>query len=260
MIFAKSDQVPYETTGGLDTVAVRIPSHPVALALIACAGGYVAAPSANLSGRPSPTLACHVIEDMNGRIEMIVDGGEVGVGVESTIVDMTQSPPVILRPGMITDKMLQQALHSSAQVKNAVESGPRHEAPKAPGMKYRHYAPQGEMTIVSGDSKEVVSYVNDRLMEQSKLGMKTGVICATQTQSLYKADVVISLGRREDTNQIAANLYRALRELDVEKVSVIFAESFEGEGLAEAIMNRMQKAAQNRWIRLPYHFEDGGNL
>lgn len=242
MIFQKSDLVPYETTGGLDTVAVRMPSHPVAEALIRAAGGYVAAPSANRSGRPSPTLAKYVREDMDGRIEMILDGGDVEIGLESTIVDLTGEEPTILRPGAITRRMLEEVLHAVEEDASMMrdDSG---QAPRAPGMKYRHYAPQGDLTVVAGEAGQVIAYINDRVALHRKENKKTGVIATDSSVDKYRADVCKSAGDRKDESAVARELYRLLREFDDEKVEIIYAESFDASGIGQAIMNRLLKAA-----------------
>ena len=245
MILPKSDKVPYETTGGLETVAVRMPSHPAAREMIACAGGYVAAPSANASGRPSPTTALHVAEDMLGKIDMIVDGGPVGIGLESTIVDLTVSPPQILRPGYITKAMLEEVLGCVEEdpAPGEQKSG---QSPRAPGMKYRHYAPRGELIIVEGAKKKVIDIINARAAQDMAEGKRTGVIGTKEAVSLYRADVVKSVGSRENEEEIAACLYAVLREFDRDKVSRIYSESFEAQGLGQAIMNRLLKAAGYR--------------
>ncbi|MBQ7925254.1 MAG: threonylcarbamoyl-AMP synthase, partial [Lachnospiraceae bacterium] len=178
MILPKSDRIPFETTGGLNTVAVRMPSHEVARKLIEYGGGYVAAPSANTSGKPSPTVAKYVIEDMNGKIDMIIDGGEVGIGLESTIIDLTVSPPQILRPGYITEDMLAEVL-GSVDTDKTILSNDSGQAPKAPGMKYRHYAPKGELIIVDGDPKQVVKYINEQTGACQAKGCKVGIIGCT---------------------------------------------------------------------------------
>lgn len=249
MIFRKSKLVPYETTGGLETVAVRMPSHPAALAFIEAAGGYVAAPSANLSGRPSPTLAKYVIEDMMGRIDMILDGGDVELGLESTIVDMTAAEPTILRPGYITREMLEALLHSVDEDSTMMssESG---QAPKAPGMKYRHYAPKADLTIIDGKSDSVINYINKELDKLKKEGHKTGVIAADDTIAEYRADICKSIGKRNDDQAIAGNLYRILREFDDEKTTVIFSEAFDVSGIGRAVMNRLLKAAGHKIIHI----------
>lgn len=242
MILPKSDKVPKETTGGLDTVAVRMPNHKTALAFIEAAGGYVAAPSANLSGKPSPTMAKYVAEDMNGRIELILDSGAACIGLESTIVDLTEGKPVILRPGYITQEMLRKVL-GEVETDVTILSADSGQAPKAPGMKYRHYAPKGELTIVSGESKRVCEYINRQLNMASLEGKKTGVIATYATQGEYAADVVKSVGNREDETAIAGNLYRILREFDDEGVEIIYSEAFDTTGVGQAIMNRLLKAA-----------------
>lgn len=253
MILNKSDKVPYATTGGLDTVAVRMPSHKVALAFIEAAGGYVAAPSANLSGKPSPTLAKYVAEDMDGRIEMIIDGGEIGIGLESTIVDLTEKVPMILRPGYITKEMLEEVL-GEIRMDKTILDGNSKQAPKAPGMKYRHYAPQGDLTIIAGAQDEVVHEINRRTEDMQKKGEKVGVIGTDATVAFYRGDSVKSAGSRAKEESIARALYRILREFDDEGVTVIYSESFEetaGQGgIGQAIMNRLLKAAGHHLERI----------
>lgn len=245
MIVEKSDAVPYETTGGLDTVAIRMPDHAVALEFIKAAGGYIAAPSANASGRPSPTLAAHVREDLDGRIDMIIDGGEVGIGVESTIVDLTVEPPMILRPGYITREMLERVL-GQVDADTTIMSGTDKKAPKAPGMKYRHYAPRGEMTIVEGDMEDVIRTINEEVCKAASNGQRTGVLCTDETLSRIRADVIKNAGSRSDEHEIARNIYRILREFDEERVDVIFSEGFSEDGFGQAVMNRLLKAAGYR--------------
>lgn len=249
MILPKAEKVPYETTGGLETVAVRMPSHPVAQKLILCGGGYVAAPSANLSGRPSPTTAKYVIEDMDGRIDMILDGGEGDIGLESTIVDLTVSPPQILRPGYITQDMLTQVL-GQVGVDRTILEADSGQAPRAPGMKYRHYAPRGELTIISGLAEQVTAYINARAEEDQAAGHKVGVIGTDEVLPQYRADIVRSLGSRQDEDSIARHLYAILREFDDEQVTRIYSECFEATGLGQAIMNRLLKAAGHKLIVL----------
>lgn len=249
MILRKSDRVPDETTGGLNTVAVRFPSDRTAQKLIEYSGGYVAAPSANLSGRPSPTLAKYVEEDMKGRIDMIIDGGEVGIGLESTIVDITVNPPQILRPGYVTREMLEGILHK-VDMDVAIMEGNGAQLPRAPGMKYRHYAPKGDLTIVEGSPSAVVDYINRRAARDRAAGEKTGVLGTSEQQHLYCADVVKSVGSREDERSIASRLFTVLREFDDNGVTKIYSESFEASGLGQAIMNRLLKAAGHRVVRL----------
>lgn len=249
MILPKTQEVPYETTGGLDTVAVRMPSHPVARRLISYGGGYVAAPSANLSGRPSPTSARYVKEDMGGRIDVIIDGGDGEIGLESTIVDLTVSPPQVLRPGYVTREMLAGVLGqvSMDQTILRADSG---QAPRAPGMKYRHYAPKGELTIVSGQAGRVTAYINAIAAEDEARGHRVGVIATEELLPEYRADVVCSLGSRRDEEEIARRLYGILRRFDDEKVTRIYSECFDDTGLGQAIMNRLLKAAGHRLVVL----------
>lgn len=249
MILPKSDRVPYETTGGLDTVAIRMPSHPVARKLIAYAGGYVAAPSANASGKPSPTVAKYVIEDMQGRIDMIIDGGEVGIGLESTIIDLTVSPPQILRPGYVTQEMLEQVLGKVDEDETMFRADTG-QAPKAPGMKYRHYAPKGDLTIVQGEPDKVIAYINEQAKQDMEAGEKVGIIATGELFDRYQADVVKSAGSRSSEADIGKNLYKLLREFDDEQVTRIYSESFAAEGFGQAIMNRLLKAAGHKVVKL----------
>ena len=242
MIFEKSDKVPMETTGGLSTVAVRMPKDPIALSFIRESGGYVAAPSANISGKPSPTLAKYVMEDMAGRIDAVIDGGEAVIGLESTIVDLTGEVPMILRPGYITKEMLLEVLGQVDEDRTMMH-GDVKEKPKAPGMKYRHYAPKGSLTIVSGEGKRVVEYINDLTRNAMEQGKKTGVIATSGNVSFYKADIIKNAGERENEATIAKELYRILREFDDEEVEVIYSEAFDESGIGQAIMNRLLKAA-----------------
>lgn len=241
MILPKADTVPFETTGGLSTVAVRFPSHRTAQALIAAAGGFVAAPSANTSGRPSPTLAKYVLEDMDGRIDMVIDGGEVGIGLESTIVDLTVEPAEILRPGYVSRDMLQEVLGRVENDKAC--SGESEQTPRAPGMKYRHYAPNGDMTIVSGKKENVAAYINRQTELAKSEGKRSGVIATDETAAGYRADIVKSVGSRTDELSAARHLYTILREFDEEGAEAIYSEAFEGDGIGEAVMNRLLKAA-----------------
>lgn len=244
LIFHKSQVVPESTTGGLKTVAVRMPSHPVALALIRNSGVLIAAPSANASGRPSPTRASHVQEDLLGRIDMIVDGGQVGIGIESTIVDMTEEVPVILRPGYITREMLEEVV-GRVQVDPALLAAePQKDiVAKAPGMKYRHYAPKGQLIIVEGALENVVPFVNKKLEEHEGRGEVVAVIATEESKVQYRTRQVYSIGSRKTEGSIAAGLYDILRQMDAVGAEYIYAESFQGDRLGAAIMNRMLKAA-----------------
>ena len=251
MIFPKKEAVPKSTTGGLETVAVRMPSHPVARALIRESGVYIAAPSANTSGRPSPTKAEHVKEDLDGRIDMILDGGAVGIGLESTIVDLSTGVPTILRPGYITGEMLEDVL-GEVQVDPAILSQKMNPniVAKAPGMKYRHYAPKGQMTIIEGDTGKVVDEINRLVKEKTDEGCSVAVIATEETKDAYACANVRSVGSRATEGSIAAGLYDILREMDHIGAEYIYAESFEKDTLGKAIMNRMLKAAAYHVIKV----------
>ena len=242
MIFEKSDIVPYGTTGGLDTVAVRMPSDPVAAELIRAAGGFVSAPSANTSGRPSPTTAEHVLEDLGGKIDMVIDGGSVEIGLESTILDMTVEPPMILRPGAITADMFEEVI-GPVSVDETILGSESKKPPKAPGMKYRHYAPKARLAIVEGDLREEILAIRQLAYAASREGKKVGIIATDETLPFYKYGLVKDIGTRQNEKTIARNLYRILREFDEEDVDTIYSESFAMQGIGKAIMNRLEKAA-----------------
>ena len=245
LIFNKSDIVPKGTTGGLNTVAVRMPNHPVALKLIKESGTCIAAPSANISGKPSPTTGEHVVEDLDGRVDMIIDSGSVGIGIESTIVDVTSNPPVILRPGYITVEMIKEVI-GYVSIDNFKEG----EKPKAPGMKYRHYAPKADMVIYSGEINKVIETINFLAKEKQEAGLKVGIIATQESQPLYKYGEVFSIGKRKSEKEIAKNLYAVLRAFDDMEVDFIISESFSESDLGHAIMNRLVKASSNNIIKI----------
>jgi len=248
MVMKKSEVVPYGTTGGLDTVAVRMPSHPIALEMIRHGGGYIAAPSANTSGRPSPTLAEHVADDMDGVIPIILDGGAVGIGIESTIVDLTEEIPTILRPGFITKEMLEEVV-GEVQIDKGLSENAK-TPPKAPGMKYRHYAPKAELIIVEGVRTAVVDKINKLTADNEEKGIVTGVIGTEETVANYGAKIVKSMGTRSDELSISSRLYSILREFDESDAQVIYSESFEEGAMGSAIMNRLLKAAGHKIIHV----------
>lgn len=248
MIVWKNDRVPYETTGGMDTVAIRMPKHPVALRLIEGSGCLIAAPSANTSGKPSPTEASHVALDMDGRIPMILDGGPVGIGIESTIVDLSEETPMILRPGYITQEMLQEVLGEKVCMDPGIIASDSTRKPKAPGMKYKHYAPKADLVLVEGETDKVVARINELVREKQQLGQKVGVIATDETFLRYEADHVVSIGAREDEDAIARHLYKILREFDDWNVDAIYSESFATPRIGQAIMNRLLKAAGHQVI------------
>ncbi len=252
LIFPKSPLVPYGTTGGLDTVAVRMPADAVANRLIALAGVPVAAPSANTSGRPSPTTAAHVLQDMDGRIDMLIDGGPVGIGVESTIVDVSGDVPTVLRPGAVTMEMLREVL-GEVRVDPAILGPMRPDVrPKAPGMKYRHYAPKAELTLVEpadGDMENtaglerMAAKINELAGEKLAQGFQVGILCTDESRGRYPQGIVKSIGQRGRRETVAHNLYGVLREFDDLGAQYIFGESFPKDNLGQAIMNRLSKAA-----------------
>ena len=250
MIFHKKDIVPYETTGGLDTVAVRFPSHPVARAFIEASGGFIAAPSANISGRPSPTNGQHVYEDMNGRIEMIIDSGPCSIGLESTIIDFTQSSPMMLRPGYVNEEMLSEVLGEVTKDPAVFGNTLTNELPKAPGMKYRHYAPKGSLTIVSGECDAVREYIK-KAIDAKSCGQRVGVLISHENAEYFKAaDFVGDIGNRDNEEEIASRLYELLRKCDEENINIIYSEEFDTPRLGLAIMNRLIKAAGHRVIEV----------
>ena len=251
MILKKTDAVPFETTGGLDTVAVRMPSDEIAHEFIRLCGPFIAAPSANASGRPSCTTAEHVIEDLDGKIGLVIDGGQVGIGLESTIIDLTGDIPCLLRPGYISKDELEKTI-GPIDVDPAVYNKNKKDIPpKAPGMKYRHYAPKGELSIVDGPVENVISYINEECRKVSGSGKKCAVLATRETCRSYRCSLVIDLGNRDDEDAVSHNLFSSLRRCDEEGIDVIFSEAFEDSGLGSAIMNRLLKAAGNRVIKLP---------
>lgn len=255
LVMPKSDKIHDIITAGLDTVAIRMPAHPIALALIKKAGIPVAAPSANSSGRPSPTLAKHVIEDLTGKVDIIIDGGSTKVGLESTVLDITSEPPMILRPGGITREQLQQLLGAVGNdpAISAVLTG--NAAPRSPGMKYRHYAPKAALLLIQGSSDQVVSEISRRAELYIQEGTIIGILTTNETAGLYEPSLytscrMISLGSRNHPESLATNLFRCLREFDEKKVDVILAETLESNGIGSAVMNRLVKAAGGNIIKV----------
>jgi L-threonylcarbamoyladenylate synthase len=242
IIFPKKDELPFNVTAGLSTVAVRMPDHPIALALIAAADLPIAAPSANLSGKPSPTTAKHVYDDLNGRIAGIIDGGPTGIGVESTVVDCSSHIPVILRPGGITKEMLEGIVGHVELDEALTKEG---QAPKSPGMKYRHYAPDAPLILVDGTSTYVQSLVEKAKAE----GKKVGVLTTVENFEAYDADVVLSCGKRAEPATVLHNLYSVLRQFNETELDIIYSETFAREGVGEALMNRLMKAANGQMIK-----------
>ena len=242
MILGKSDIVPASVTGGLDTVAIRMPDHEIALALIRSGGGYIAAPSANTSGRPSPTTAQHVKDDLDGKIDMIIDGGSVGIGVESTIIDLTEDVPMVLRPGFISVDMLRSVI-GDVQMDPGLHGDDPSFRPKAPGMKYRHYAPKADLTIVEGSAEHVRAAIDRLACEAVSKGLSCGIIAADEDASSYHTGIVRCAGSRAKEITISQHLFGILREFDDLGVDVIYSESFDTPQIGAAIMNRLIKAA-----------------
>lgn len=244
LIFKRSEIVPDITVCGLDTIAIRMPRDNVALALIRESGCSIAAPSANLAGKPSPTTAKHVLEDLDGKIDVILDAGPTSIGVESTVLDLTVDPPQILRPGGSPYEVLKKALGRVELHPVAVaEKELTVEKARSPGVKHKHYAPDADVIVVEGKLSAVMSKVKELAESYMQKGIKVGVLATNETASYYRADVVKSLGSRSDLTAIAKNLFRLLRELDSEEVDVIIAEGIPTEGLGLAVMNRLRKAS-----------------
>ena len=244
MILPRREIVPLRTTGGLDTVGVRCPNHPVTLEIIRRSGVPIAAPSGNLSGRPSPTTAAHMLEDMKGRIDAVVDGGPCGVGVESTIIDLTCTPPRLLRPGGLPLESLRAVLGEVAVDKAVVSKLAEGEKPRAPGMAYRHYAPKAPVTVVAGDPAASAAYIRDHLTGRS------GVICFREYTGLFDGHIVHNLGSQTDKAEQARRVFDALRTFDETDVAEIWAQCPDSQGLGLAVENRLKKAAGFHVIQL----------
>jgi L-threonylcarbamoyladenylate synthase len=247
LVFPKKPGIAMRASAGLDTVAIRMPDHPLALALIRVSGLPIAAPSANLSGRPSPTTAQHVLEDLEGRIAGVLDGGPTGIGVESTVVDVTGEVPMILRPGGITAEQIAEITGEVAIDPGILGEG---AAPKSPGMKYRHYAPEGEMWLVEGQNKTaMVTRIGELAAKAAAEGKKVGILATEESLPYYSKEyTVIPCGQRSDLISVARQLYDVLRRFDQEGVDIIFAETFPNSGVGVAIMNRLLKAAGGRCL------------
>ena len=249
LLFPRKETVPDVVTAGLPTVAIRMPSHPVARELLRFTGLPIAAPSANRSGRPSPTTAAHVLEDLSGRVPLIIDGGACEVGLESTVADLCHGHPVILRPGGVTKAMLEAALGEEVGLAGSIlrplEPG---EKALSPGMRYRHYAPKGTVTLVTGSEEKVLSALKALSAQQKAEGRKTCVLCFTEHIKLLSDCDPHDLGSRENESQIAHRLFDVLRQLDEEGMEAVFSEVVPPEGVGLAIMNRLGRAAAFRTI------------
>jgi len=244
LIFERSEIVPDVTVAGLDTIAVRMPRHNVALALLRESGCPIAAPSANLAGKPSPTSAKHVLDDLNGRINAVLDAGPTYIGVESTVLDMTVAPPQVLRPGGTSYEVLKEVLGNVELNPVAVtEKVLPVEKARSPGVKHKHYAPNADVIVVEGEVSAVIGKVKELAEFYAQKGSRVGVLATDETANHYKVGVVKSLGSRSDLAIVAKNLFKLLREFDVEGVDIIIAEGVPTEGLGLAVMNRLRKAA-----------------
>ena len=247
IILKRSNLVPDIITGGLDTVAIRMPNNPIALKLIELCQLPIAAPSANTSGKPSPTQASHVSQDLYGKVDLIIDGGNTGIGVESTVLDMSRDIPTILRPGGITLEDLRIYLPNVEEDLSIVKED---EIPLSPGQKYRHYAPKAEMLVFNGEVDNIIREINTLAKKFSKEGKKVGIMATDESKNKYEIGTIISVGTRKDKNTIAHNLFNTIRLFDKENVDIILAEGVENIGIGTAIMNRLKKAASGRVIEV----------
>lgn len=244
LVFEKNDIISNKITGGLKTIAIRIPENTIAREIIKLSGLPIAAPSANISGRPSPTSAKHVIEDLNGQVDMIVDGGESSIGIESTVLDLTTDIPMILRPGGTTKAMIESVIGAVILDKHLMNTS-ENEVPRSPGMKYKHYAPKGRLGIYDGNTIKVVKVINASIQRSIGCGDKPGVIATIEDKELYECDTVIVIGSKHKPKELAANLFKVLREMDELGVERIYIRAFKEEGIGVATMNRLLKAAGN---------------
>ena len=243
VILKKSSLIPLVTTSGLDCVGIRLPSNIIARKLIQASGVPIAAPSANLSGKPSPTYVQRCIEDLNGKIDYILGGKNCTIGLESTVIDCTVKPPCILRPGAITLEMFKK-IDEDIYIDPAVMEKPdENMKPKAPGMKYRHYAPKAPVKIIIGDLQKTVAKINEIVQHYIYENKVVGIMATDETIQSYKHGVILSLGSRNDMLSIASNLFETLRSFDDRNVDVILSEGFEEVGLGVAVMNRLKKSS-----------------
>lgn len=247
LIFKSKGSLAKRVSPGLDTQSVRMPNHPVAKKLIELSGVPIAAPSANLSGKPSPTSGKHVIEDLNGRVDAIVVYEQSEVGLESTILDLTQTPPMLLRPGGITVEEIE-AVIGKIQLDPALDVKVSDDViPRAPGMKYTHYSPDADVKVIVGPSHEMINKINELY---NKADLKVGIMCTDESLKSYPYENVLSLGPRSDLNEIASNLFKTLRRFDELGVDIVLAEGYDILGMGKAIMNRLNKAAGYEVIKV----------
>lgn len=245
IILKKKEIVPNVTSGGLSTVAIRMPSNKIANALIRESKTQIAAPSANISGRPSPTKAEHVVKEMSGRVSGIIMGGDCDFGLESTVVDFSDDKPMILRPGSITKEMLEEVL-GEVSIDPSLSKKEDNIKAKAPGMKYKHYSPNAQVYIVKGGENNVITKMNELSRKNHAENRKTGIMCMSKDVDKFECDYVVDLGK--DYNEVAANLFDALIKMDEAKMDIVYSVCFESRGVGQAIMNRLLKSAAYRII------------
>ena len=250
LVLRKSELVKNIVTAGLDTVAVRMPSHNVALSLIEECAFPIAAPSANISGKPSPTSFEHVFEDLNGRVDLIIDAGNSNIGLESTILDMSGEKPTILRPGGVTFENIKRIVDNVEMHSSIAKEEEQINKPKSPGMKYKHYSPNAELIIIEGEMGKVSDKINELFKEYQNKNVRTGILATEQTDHCYDCKDLIVMGDRENPATIASNLYKAFRDFDKRGVEVILAESIGYNDMRLAITNRMMKASDHNIVKV----------
>lgn len=248
LIFNKSQIIPYEITGGLETVAIRMPDNDIARDIIRQAKTPICAPSANISGKPSSTLYKHVLDDLFGKVDMIIDGGKSLIGIESTVLDLTTQIPTILRPGAVTKKMIETVLDIKILDASTLET--ENKIPKAPGMKYKHYSPSGKITIVDGSIKNVASFINEEVEKLQAISESVAVICASEYGRHIKCKCTSIIGSLKNPKEIASNLFIALRKMDQLKIDNIFIHSINLDDIGRAVMDRLLKAADNNIVKV----------
>lgn len=241
MLFKKKEIIPNIVTAGLNTVAIRMPKNNIALSIIKESGKPIAAPSANISGKPSTTEVSHVIDDFNGKVDMIIDGGNSKIGLESTVIDVLNSPPTILRPGGITLedflKILKNVIYDPGLEYN------KNQIPKCPGQKYRHYSPNALVELYKGNLSKIIHKINKNSKKYVNEGKKIGILATSQTKKFYENGIIINVGDRTNLLTISSNLFSTLRQFDHLGVEIILAEAVTENGVGKAIMNRLEKAA-----------------
>ena len=245
IILKKKEIVPNVTSGGLSTVAIRMPSNKIANALIRESKTQIAAPSANISGRPSPTKAEHVVKEMSGRVSGIIMGGDCNFGLESTVVDFSEDKPMILRPGSITKEMLEEVL-GDVSIDPSLSKKEDNIKAKAPGMKYKHYSPNAQVYIVKGEENNVIVKMNELSKKNHAENKKTGIMCMSKDVDKFECDYIVDLGK--DYDEVASNLFDALIKMDEAKMDIVYSVYFESCGVGQAIMNRLLKSAGYRII------------